>query len=83
MSASPASSSGSIKDVRIVDQRVAEVAFGRRLVHPLPATVSATLKYKNLIGQRYMALDQGAGPTGEDLPRVVRSRSSGPGPRST
>ena len=59
---------GSIKDVRIVDQRVAEVAFDVDSSTPLPSTVSATLKYKNLIGQRYMALDQGAGPTGEDLP---------------
>lgn len=59
---------GSITDVRIVDQRVAEVAFDVGSGTPLPATVTAALRYKNLIGQRYLALDQGAGPTGATLP---------------
>ncbi|MEJ8280194.1 MCE family protein [Pseudonocardia sp. DW16-2] len=59
---------GSIKEVRIVDQRVAEVAFDVDSSTPLPATATAQLKYKNLIGQRYLALGQGAGPTGENLP---------------
>lgn len=59
---------GSVTDVRIVDQRIAEVAFDVDSSTPLPATASAELKYKNLIGQRYLALEQGAGPTGETLP---------------
>lgn len=59
---------GSVTDIRIVDRRVAEVSFAVDSSTPLPATVNASLKYKNLIGQRYMALDQGAGPTGETLP---------------
>lgn len=59
---------GSVTDIRIVDRRVAEVSFDVDSSTPLPATVNASLKYKNLIGQRYMALDQGAGPTGETLP---------------
>nr|WP_255426251.1 MCE family protein [Pseudonocardia sp. C8] len=59
---------GSVTDVRIVDQRIAEVEFDVDSSTPLPASVNATLKYKNLIGQRYVALDQGAGPTGETLP---------------
>ncbi|ANY07385.1 ABC transporter substrate-binding protein [Pseudonocardia sp. HH130630-07] len=59
---------GSVTDVRIVDQRVAEVEFDVDSATDLPATVNATLKYRNLIGQRYLALDQGAGPTGQTLP---------------
>lgn len=58
---------GTVKDIRIVDRRVAEVAFDVDASTPLPASVNASLKYKNLIGQRYLALDQGAGPTGESL----------------
>jgi phospholipid/cholesterol/gamma-HCH transport system substrate-binding protein len=59
---------GSVKDVRIVDRRVAEVEFDVNSSTQLPASTNAALKYKNLIGQRYLALDQGAGPTGETLP---------------
>ena len=59
---------GSVTDVRVVDRRVAEVEFDVDSSTPLPASVNATLKYKNLIGQRFVALDQGAGPTGETLP---------------
>lgn len=59
---------GSVTDVRIVDQRVAEVAFDVDSSTRLPASVTAGLKYKNLIGQRYLSLEQGAGPSGDVLP---------------
>jgi len=59
---------GSVTDVRIVEERIAEVAFNVDSTTPLPASVGAGLKYKNLIGQRYLALEQGPGPTGETLP---------------
>jgi phospholipid/cholesterol/gamma-HCH transport system substrate-binding protein len=58
---------GSVTDVRIVDRRTAEVEFDVNASTPLPATTNAALKYKNLIGQRYLSLDQGAGPTGETM----------------
>lgn len=59
---------GSVSDVRIVDRRVAEVAFEVDSGTPLPATATAAVKYRNLIGQRYVSLEQGAGPTGATLP---------------
>jgi phospholipid/cholesterol/gamma-HCH transport system substrate-binding protein len=34
----------------------------------LPASVTASVLYRNLIGQRYLALERGAGPVGETLP---------------
>ncbi|MFF5986287.1 MCE family protein [Prauserella flavalba] len=57
---------GQVSDVRIVDRRQAEVEFevdsGRRL----PAGVTATIKFRNLVGQRYVSLDQGTGePAGQ------------------
>ncbi|WP_199434444.1 MCE family protein [Qaidamihabitans albus] len=58
---------GQVKDVRIVDRRQAEVEFevdeGRRL----PAGVTATIKFRNLVGQRYISLDKGVGDPGRYL----------------
>jgi phospholipid/cholesterol/gamma-HCH transport system substrate-binding protein len=59
---------GSVDDVRIVDRRFAEVAFSVAQDQPLPASVGASILYRNLIGQRYLALEQGPGPSGEKLP---------------
>jgi phospholipid/cholesterol/gamma-HCH transport system substrate-binding protein len=59
---------GSVDDVRIVDRRFAEVAFSVAQDQPLPASVGASILYRNLIGQRYLALEQGAGPAGRTLP---------------
>jgi phospholipid/cholesterol/gamma-HCH transport system substrate-binding protein len=59
---------GTVDDVRIVDRRIAEVAFSVAQDQRLPASVSAAILYKNLIGQRFLSLAQGTGPTGEVLP---------------
>ncbi|RZT88407.1 phospholipid/cholesterol/gamma-HCH transport system substrate-binding protein [Pseudonocardia sediminis] len=59
---------GSVSDIEIVDQRVALVNFNVDSGQQLPASVNATIKYRNLIGQRYVSLDQGTGPTGEVMP---------------
>jgi phospholipid/cholesterol/gamma-HCH transport system substrate-binding protein len=59
---------GSVDDVRIVDRRFAEVEFSVAQDQPLPASVNAAILYRDLIGQRYLSLEQGAGPTGEVLP---------------
>jgi phospholipid/cholesterol/gamma-HCH transport system substrate-binding protein len=59
---------GTVDDVRIVDRRFAEVAFSVAKDQPLPASVGASILYRNLIGQRYVALEQGAGPAGQTLP---------------
>ena len=59
---------GSVTDISVVDQRVAKVDFNVDSSQQLPITTDATIKYRNLIGQRYVALDQGTGPTGQLLP---------------
>jgi phospholipid/cholesterol/gamma-HCH transport system substrate-binding protein len=59
---------GTVDDVRIADRRFAEVEFSVAADQPLPASVGASILYLNLIGQRYLALEQGAGPSGETLP---------------
>lgn len=55
---------GQVADVRIVDRRQAEVEFevdeGRRL----PAGVTAAIRFRNLVGQRYIALERGTGQPG-------------------
>lgn len=53
---------GSVDDVAIVDRRLARVDFS--VGQPLPASVTAAIRYKNLVGQRFLALGQGAGATG-------------------
>lgn len=58
---------GAVEDVRIVDRRFAEVQFSVDRAQALPASVSAAINYKNLVGQRYLGLTQGSGPTGESL----------------
>jgi phospholipid/cholesterol/gamma-HCH transport system substrate-binding protein len=53
---------GEVENIELVDNKVAEVKFNvadRRL----PSSVTATIKYRNLVGQRYIALEQGATPT--------------------
>ncbi|HEU5470299.1 MAG TPA: MCE family protein [Actinophytocola sp.] len=52
---------GQVDQVRVVDRRFAEVEFSVDRNRKLLASVSATIKFRNLIGQRYIALDQGAG----------------------
>ena len=57
---------GEVQSIEVVDRRIAEVEFSvadRRL----PASVSATIKYRNLVGQRYISLEQGAGQPGSYL----------------
>ncbi|RRO12993.1 MCE family protein [Saccharopolyspora rhizosphaerae] len=54
---------GEVENIELVDNKVAEVKFNvadRRL----PSTVTATIKYRNLVGQRYIALEQGSTSNG-------------------
>jgi phospholipid/cholesterol/gamma-HCH transport system substrate-binding protein len=46
---------------------VADVAVQVDSAVPLPRTVQATIRYRNLVGQRYIALTEGAGSAGEVL----------------
>lgn len=58
---------GAVESIEIVDRRIAEVRFAVAEGQQLPATVTAAVLYQNLIGQRYLALEQGPGPAGAVL----------------
>jgi virulence factor Mce-like protein len=49
------------------DRPVAEVQLEVSRDVPLPAGVEATIRYRNLVGQRYIALTDGKGSAGETL----------------
>ena len=50
---------GQVEDVSIVDRKQAEVKFSVAAGRKLPAGVTAQIKFRNLVGQRYIALGQG------------------------
>ncbi|MGW3956825.1 MCE family protein [Streptomyces sp. NPDC004752] len=52
---------GEVTDVRVVDRRIAQVTFTVREDRTLPRSTTAAVKYLNLVGQRYVALDRGSG----------------------
>ncbi|MEE1742216.1 MCE family protein [Streptomyces sp. BE147] len=55
---------GQVESIEVADRRLAEVTFAVRKGRKLPASVTASIKYLNMVGQRYVDLDQGAGPVG-------------------
>lgn len=55
---------GQVTSVKVVDRRIAQVKFEVEAERSLPQNVHATIKYKNLIGQRYLELSRGSGPSG-------------------
>ena len=59
---------GTVDSIELVDRRVALVGFSVDSSQRLPASVTASVLYRNLIGQRYLALARGAGPVGQTLP---------------
>ena len=59
---------GEVTGISIVDRRQAEVTFDIQSGITLPASVTAIIKYRNLVGQRYIALGQGTGPVNATLP---------------
>ena len=50
---------GQVDSMSVVDQNLALVHFSVDKSKPLPADVTATIKYRNMVGQRYIALDRG------------------------
>jgi phospholipid/cholesterol/gamma-HCH transport system substrate-binding protein len=58
---------GSVDRVAVVDRRLAKVDFSVDAGQPIPASATAAILYKNLIGQRFLSLGQGAGATGAML----------------
>ncbi len=58
---------GQVDSIKVVDRRIAQVHFSVQKGRTLPASVTATIKYLNMVGQRYIDLAQGAGPVGAAL----------------
>ena len=54
---------GSVKNVEIVDRTRAQVTFTVRSATDLTRSSTATIRYRNLVGQRYISLTQGIGDT--------------------
>lgn len=59
---------GQVTSVRLAGTDTAELAFTVDKHIPVPANVHATVRYRNLVGQRYVALTNEAGPAAA-LPR--------------
>ena len=59
---------GSVDGIQVADRRQAQVSFSVDGGRKLPASVTATIKYRNLVGQRYIALEPGAGDPNAVLP---------------
>jgi phospholipid/cholesterol/gamma-HCH transport system substrate-binding protein len=54
---------GQVTDISVAENRYADVRFDIEASRELPRTVTATIKYRNLIGQRYISLGIGGGET--------------------
>jgi phospholipid/cholesterol/gamma-HCH transport system substrate-binding protein len=59
---------GQVTSIGVTNRNLARVGFAVQAGRQLPASVTATIYYKNLVGQRYIELGQGAGPIDERLP---------------
>jgi len=59
---------GEVHKIRVVRRSLAEVTFTVRADRPLPAGVLAAIRWRNLVGQRYLALSEGPGRVGGTLP---------------
>ncbi|MFJ9342183.1 MCE family protein [Streptomyces sp. NPDC101733] len=70
---------GEVTDVRVVDRRTAQVTFRIREDRTLPGSVTAGVKYLNMVGQRYVTLDRGSG----DVSGTLRPGSTIPLDRTT
>jgi phospholipid/cholesterol/gamma-HCH transport system substrate-binding protein len=52
---------GQVTDISVYDNKFADVRFDVEAARRLPRSVTATIKYRNLIGQRYVSLGLGSG----------------------
>ncbi|MER6356452.1 MlaD family protein [Streptomyces sp. NPDC001634] len=52
---------GEVEGIRIKDRTLAEVTFTVAADRPLLTSTHAVVRYRNLVGQRYIALTEGAG----------------------
>ncbi|MDQ3786570.1 MAG: MCE family protein [Actinomycetota bacterium] len=58
---------GQVEEVGIVDRKHAEVTFSVSANKKLPKNVTAQIKFRNLVGQRYVSLSQGSGGNPNDV----------------
>ncbi len=58
---------GQVESVAVTDRKQATVTFTVPPGDPLAKTITASIRYENLIGRRYIALDQGDGSTTDPL----------------
>ena len=58
---------GDVKSIEIVNEREAKVEFSVDGRDWLPSTETANLRFRNLVGQRYIDIEQGAGDQGGKL----------------
>ncbi|QTE01809.1 MCE family protein [Streptomyces cyanogenus] len=59
---------GEVEDIRIKNRTLAEVTFTVTTNRPLLAGTHAVVRYRNLVGQRYIALTEGTGDGSRRLP---------------
>jgi phospholipid/cholesterol/gamma-HCH transport system substrate-binding protein len=59
---------GDVTSISVYHRNLALVGFAVQAGRQLPVSVTATIRYLNLVGQRYIELGQGAGPPGRYLP---------------
>ncbi|MFD7610749.1 MCE family protein [Streptomyces sp. NPDC059828] len=52
---------GEVEDISIKDRTLAEVTFSVAQDRPLLSSTGAVIRYRNLVGQRYIALSEGSG----------------------
>ncbi|MET9434104.1 MlaD family protein [Streptomyces sp. NPDC006551] len=68
---------GEVESIRITERTLAEVTFSVSRDRPLLTSTGAVIRYRSLVGQRYIALTEGAG-NGTRLPpggRIPLSRT--------
>lgn len=58
---------GSVRDIEVTDERYAEVTFTVADDVTIPGGTDAELRFRNLVGQRYIALVPPAGDRGEPI----------------
>jgi phospholipid/cholesterol/gamma-HCH transport system substrate-binding protein len=58
---------GQVTSIAVTDRNLARVGFTVEQGYALPVSVTATIFYKDLIGDRYVELAPGTGPPGQDL----------------
>ncbi|MEV7036958.1 MCE family protein [Amycolatopsis sp. NPDC051061] len=58
---------GQVDSVEVVEHRLADVGFSVDRAHRLTASASITIRYRNLVGQRYLSVDPGATDTSPTL----------------